>query len=120
MITLSILPNEKISTALSLAAELEKAVGNGAMSQADKLSTALLDLAQCERPIRVSDKAWMEFNNKVRLSMPSYTASYLVSPETCSRLHNLIEDKELDDLRRLLETASSSGSHMLQIPMDSE
>jgi hypothetical protein len=120
MIALSILPSEKIATALSLAAELEKAVGDGAMSKVDELSDALLDMAQCKRPVRISDASWMEFNRKIRYSMPGYATSYVIPPETCSKLLSLVGDEDTNGLRALLDTAVSSRSHLLQIPLDSE
>jgi hypothetical protein len=120
MITLSIIPGEKIPTALSLAAALEKAVGDGAMSKVDELSSALLEMAQYDRPIRISHASWMEFNRKIRRSMPGYAASYVVSTETCSKLLSLVGGEDVKGLRALLDAAVSSGSHLLQIPFDSE
>jgi len=120
MITLSMLPIEKISKALSLAAELEKAVEEGAMSKVDGLSNALLDMAQYEHPIHISDASWMEFNRKIRRSMPGYAASYVIPPEICSKLIGLVGENDPNGLRALLDLAVSSGLHLLQIPLDSE
>ena len=120
MITLSIIPGEKIPTALSLAARLEKAVDDGAMSKVDELSSALLDMARYERPIRISHASWMEFNRKILRSMPGYTTSYVNPPETCSKLLCLVGEEDANGLRALLDAAVSSGSHLLQIPLDSE
>ena len=120
MIALSILPSEEIPTALSLAAALEKAVGDGAMSKVDELSDALLAMARYKPPVRISDASWMGFNRKIRRSMPGYAASYVIPPGTCSKLLSLVGEDDANGLRALLDAAVSSGSHLLQIPLDSE
>jgi hypothetical protein len=120
MITLSIVPVDKARDAEALAAELEKAVSDGAMTKVDELSQALLAVTPSDRGIRIKDESWMELNRKVRLSMPQYTAAYLVDAETCSKLLRLIGDQEPNELRDLLEAVVASGSHLLQLPLDSE
>ena len=120
MITLTIVTSDKVRGAVSLAAELEKAVSDGAMAKVDELSRAMLSEGHHDHSIRIEDESWMEFNRKVRLSMPEYTAAYLIDPETCSKLLPLIGEKESKELRKLLESVVASKSHLLQIPLDSE
>lgn len=120
MITLTIIPSENISAALSLATALEKVVGDGAMSKVDEFSSALLATAQYERPICISHASWMELNRKIRRSMPDYAASYVIPPETCSKLLCLVGEEDANRLHVLLGAAVSSGSYLLQIPLDAE
>ena len=120
MIAISIVPSEKASTAEALATELEKAVSDGAMTKVDELSQALLAVSASDRSVRIRDESWMELNRKIRLSIPQYAAAYLVDAETCSKLLRLIGDDEPNELRDLLEAVVASGSHLLQLPLDSE
>ncbi len=119
MISLSLIPIEKIRDARLLVDELEKAVDDGAVGRADELTNALLALGGDKRAIQISDESWMNFNREVRVKIPDYEAAYLVNPQTCSRLLHSIDMDEMENLRAELEAAAASNSHLLQIPSKS-